>query len=126
MKELPGPEMERKRKQIIKIFKKLGLSITIKIHVVDFLDVQFNLKTNSYKPYMKPNNEPVYINKNSNHPPQVLRELPKSTEKRISNISSSKEIFDISKPIYEKTLNECGFHHKLLYQENVINNIDDN
>ena len=51
MKELPGPEMERKRKQIIKIFKKLGLSITIKmnLHVVDFLDVQFNLKTNSYE-----------------------------------------------------------------------------
>ena len=128
MKDLPGPEMERKRKQIIKIFKKLGLSITIKMnsHVVDFLDVQFNLKTNSYKAYMKPNNEPVYINKNSNHPPQVLKELPKTIEKRISNISSSKEIFDTSKPIYEKTLNECGFQHKLLYQENVINNIDDN
>ena len=127
MKELPGPEMERKRKQI-KIFKKLGLSTTIKmnLHVIDFLDVQFNLKTNSYKPYMKPNNEPVYINKNPNHPPQVLKELPKTIEKRISNISSSKEIFDISKPIYEKTLNECGFQHKLLYQENVINNIDDN
>ena len=111
MKEIPGPEMERKRKQIIKIFKKLGLSITIKInlHAVDFLDVQFNLKTNSYKAYMKPNNEPVYINKNSNNPPQVLKKLPKTIEKRISNISSSKEIFDISKPIYEKTLNECGF-----------------
>ena len=128
MKELPGPEMERKRKQIIKIFKKLRLSITIKmnLHVVDFLNVQFNLKTNSYKAYMKPNTEPVYINKNSNHPPQVLKELPKTIEKRISNISSSKEIFDISKPIYEKTLNECEFQHKLLYQENLINNIDDN
>ena len=112
--------MERKRKQIINIFKKLGLSITIKmnLHVVDFLDVQFNLKTNSYKAYMKPNSEPVYINKNSNHPPpQVLKELPKTIEKRISNISSSKEIFDISKPIYEKTLNECGFQHKLLYKK---------
>ena len=75
---------------------------------------------------MKPNNEPVYINKNSNHPLQVLKELPKTIEKRISNISSSKEIFDISKPIYEKTLNEYGFQHKLLYQENVINNTDDN
>ena len=75
---------------------------------------------------MKPNNEPVYINKNSNHSPQVLKELPKTIEKRISNISSSKEIFDISKPIYEKTLNECGFQHKLLYQENAINNIDGN
>ena len=45
-KELPGPEMERKRKQIIEIFKKLELSITIRmnLHVADFLDIQFNLK----------------------------------------------------------------------------------
>ena len=63
--------MERKRKQIIEIFKKLGLSITIRmnLHVVNFLDIQFNLKTNSYKPYMKVNSVPVYINENSNHPP---------------------------------------------------------
>ena len=53
-KELRGTEMERKRKQIIETFKKLGLSVTIKmnLHVVDFLDIQFNLKTNSYKPYI--------------------------------------------------------------------------
>ena len=67
--------MERKRKQIIDIFKKLGLSITIKVnlHVPDFIDIQFNLKINFYKPYMKPNRVPVYINKNSNHPLQVLK-----------------------------------------------------
>ena len=67
--------MERKRKQIIDIFKKLGLSIMIKVnlHVPDFIDIQFNLKTNFYKPYMKPSSVPVYINKNSNHPLQVLK-----------------------------------------------------
>ena len=82
--------MERKQKQIIEIFKNLGLSITIRmnLHVVDFLDIQFNLKTNSYKPYMKPNSVPVSINKNSNHSLQVLKELPKTIEKRISTISS--------------------------------------
>ena len=74
-KELSGPAMERKRKQIIDIFKKLGLSIMIKVnlHVPDFIDIQFNLKTNFYKPYMKPSSVPVYINKNSNHPLQVLK-----------------------------------------------------
>ena len=39
------------------------------LHVVDFLDMQLNLKKNSYKPYMKPSSVPVYINKNSDHPP---------------------------------------------------------
>ena len=126
-KELRGTEMERKRKQIIETFKKLGLSVTIKmnLHVVDFLDIQFNLKTNCYKQYMKSNSVPVYINKNSNHPLQVLKELPKTTEKRISTISSSKEIFDNSKTIYKDILKKNGFQNKLTHQENIIQNNDE-
>ena len=75
--------MEKKRKQIVEIFKKGGLLITIKmsLHVADFLDIQFNLKRNSSKPYMKSNSVPIFVNKNSNHPPQVLKELPKTIEK---------------------------------------------
>ena len=95
------------------------------LHVLDFLDIQFNLKTNSYKPYMKPNSVPVYINKNSNHPLQVLKELPKTIEKRISTISSSKEIFDNSKIIYEDTLKKSGFQNKLTYQQNIVQNTDE-
>ena len=73
-----GPETERKRKEIIKTFKTYNLSITIEtnIWVVNFLDT-FDLINNIYKPYWKPNGNPVYINKNSNHPPTVLRQLAK-------------------------------------------------
>ena len=62
-KELSSPEWKGNKKKY-RNFKKLGLSITIRmnLHVVDFLVVQFNLKTNFYKPYMKPNSVPVYIN----------------------------------------------------------------
>ena len=77
---------------------------------------------NSFKSYMKPNSVPVYINKNPNHPPQVLKELPKTIEKRISTISSSKEIFDNWKTIYEDTLKKSGFQNKLSYQQNIIQN----
>ena len=65
-----GPEIDRMRKQIIKVFKECGLNIVIKMNLktVDFLDVRFNLTNNTYEPYRKPNNEPVYININSNHP----------------------------------------------------------
>ena len=109
-KNYQGLKWKRNRKQIIENSKRLGLSITIKmnLNVADFLDIQFKLKTNSYK-YMKPNSVPVYINKNSNHPPHVLRELQKTIEKRISNISSSNEIFDNSKNIYENTLKKSVF-----------------
>ena len=74
---------------------------------------------------MKSNSAPVYINKNSNHPLQVLKELPKTTEKRISTISSSKEIFDNSKTIYKDILKKNGFQNKLTHQENIIQNNDE-
>ena len=34
--------------------------------IVDFLDVTFNLDDGTYKPFMKPNDSPLYININSN------------------------------------------------------------
>ena len=73
---------------------------------------------------MKPSIVPVCINNNSNHPPQILKELPKTIEKRISTVSPSKEISNNSKPIYEDTLKKSGFQNKLSYQQNNIQNND--
>ena len=55
---------------------KCGLSITCEVNkkIVDFLDVRFNLKDQTYEPYRKPNNDPVYINKYSKHPPNIINE----------------------------------------------------
>ena len=41
----------------------------------------------------RPNEETNYLHVNSDHPPQILKQLPKSIEKRFSFLSSSKEIF---------------------------------
>ena len=45
------PEIERKKKAIVKIFKGCGLTITIQCHLKteDFLDVTFGLDNNAYK-----------------------------------------------------------------------------
>ena len=61
VKQMPGPELERKWKKIIEIFKKDGLAITIKtnLFVVNFLDIQFNLLNGTFKPNWKPNNDPI-------------------------------------------------------------------
>ena len=60
-----GPKADQKPKNIIKIFKECGLSITCEVNkkIVDFLDVWFNLIDQTYEPYRKLNIEPVYINK---------------------------------------------------------------
>ena len=58
---------------------------------VDFLDVTFNFDKNIYKLYQKPNNIHIYINKNLNHPPNILKQLPKSIAKHIPETSSSED-----------------------------------
>ena len=106
LRDLPGPKTERFRKNVVKIFKDCGLSITSKtnLKIVDYLHVTVDLQNHSYKSYRKPDNLPVYIHKHSNHPPTVLKELPKSIAKRISDLSSSENIFHDAIPVCKKAL----------------------
>ena len=93
------------------------MTITIQCHLktVDFLHVTFDLDNNAYKPFRKENNKPIYINKHSNHPPSILKQLPKSIEKRISETSSNKDVFDKSIKPYKDALKQGGFSETLNY-----------
>ena len=75
----------------------------------------FNITDGSYKPYMKPNNKLSYVHQQSNHPPAVLKNIPLNINKRLTAISSSKEIFDESIAPYQKALTESGYNYKLTY-----------
>ena len=94
-----GPEIQRKRKQVIQIFKNCGLNITVKTNLktANFLEIRLDLVNNTYQANRKPNSERVYINKHSNHPPNILKELPKAVNKRITDISCNQDIFDAAK-----------------------------
>ena len=83
------------------------------LKTVDFLDVRFDLVDNTYQPCHKQNNEPVYIHKQSNHPPNILKEFPKSINKRRSDISCDEHVFNNAKETYEKALESSGFTEKL-------------
>ena len=125
---IPKTEIERKKKQIVKVFKDCGLSITIKCNLKseDFLDVTFDLLNEIYKPYRKPNNKPLYINKHSNHPPNILKQLPKSIEKRISEPSSNIDVFNRSIKIYNGALHESNFKETLKFVIPAPKNNDEN
>ena len=114
---LCGPEIERKRKAIIKLYKECGLNITIQTNltIVNFLDVEMNLDTGTYRPYRKPDNKLAYINRKSNHPPTMIKEVPKAIAKRISDISSSELVFNHSIPVYSDALRKCGFHDNITF-----------
>ena len=93
----------------------MSITIQCNLKTADFLDVTFDLDNNAYKPFRKDNNQPIYINKHSNHPPSILKQLPKSIEKRISETSSNKDIFDESIKPYKDALKESGFSEALNY-----------
>jgi len=117
LKNTTGPQAERIKKDITRRFKQHGLRITIQtnLKVVNYLDVTFNLTNESYRPYRKPNDEPLYISTKSNHPPTIIRQLPAAINRRISDISCNQEMFDNAKPLYEKALKSSGFTENLIY-----------
>ena len=95
LQNLSGPQIERVRKVIVKIFKECRLSIATKtnLKVVQFLDIELDLTNNTYRPYKKPNNKLMYITMSSNHPPSKIKQIPESINRRLSNLSSNEEVF---------------------------------
>ena len=85
---------------------------------VDFLDITLDLVKENYKPYKKPNSELLYVNKQSNHPETVLKQIPNSVNHRLISISSDKSIFDEAKGEYQRSLARSGYDQNLVYPEN--------
>ena len=88
------------------MFKDLGLDITIETNIstVDFLDVSLDLNTGLHKPYRKPIEKLTYIHKHSCHPPITFKNLVMNISKRISRLSSNKDIFERAAPYYDNAL----------------------
>ena len=57
---------------------------------MNFIDVTLDLTTGKYNSYDKPGNVPIYINVESNHPPNFIKNLPESTFRHINKSSSDK------------------------------------
>ena len=117
--ETTARNIEKVRQKIVEIMKENGLNITSKanVKVVDFLDVTLDLQTESYRPFIKPGDRPKYVNYKSNHPPSVIANIPLAVNRRLSSISSSKEIFEQAAPLYQSELKRAGYSHKLEYEQ---------
>ena len=117
--DTPRNSADRIRKEIIKVFKNLGLNITIQItlKVVDFLDVSLNLSTESVHPYRKPNDRPMDIHRQSNHPPNIIKNILSSISRRLTDISSDSAAFEDARQLYDNALRESGFSEQVEFLE---------
>ena len=111
LRNVNGQQIDRMRKNIIKIFKDIGFTIEVEtnLKIVVFLDITFNFNNGTCRPYKKPNDLLSYINKSTNHPPQIINQLSKTINERLSRNSSNEEVFNSSKQQYEKALIDSGY-----------------
>ena len=94
---------------------RLDVIIKCNIKIVDYLDVTFNFNDGIYRHYQKPNSIIQYIHVESNHPPNIIKQISKTIEKRLSQLSSIEEKFNESAHFYEDKLQQSGYKHKLKY-----------
>ena len=110
-------QLERIKKSLQKTFKDFVLEIVAEsnLRIANYLDVTLNLNDGSFRPCDKPDDIIQYINKEFNHPPNLIKHLPASIEKRLSNNSFDEKIFQESAIYYEDTLNKAGYIDKVAY-----------
>ena len=89
--------------------------LLLSLQLGNFLDITLNLANDSYKPYRKPNNEILYIHKESNHPPSITKHLPAAISRRIASLSSDKQAFDSVAHAYDNALKQSNYTTKLQY-----------
>ena len=90
---LRARQVEKIKQQMCEIFQKHDLKITIDVNhkIVNFLDVTLDLDTGIFKPFQKPNDTPLYVNRLSNHPPSIIQNIPAAVNKRLNSISANEE-----------------------------------
>ena len=74
-----------------------------------------DLHQNSYEPFRKPSNTPLYINTESNHPPHTKKNIPIAVNKRLNMLSSSKKLFYSHKEEYQLALKKSGYNYEINY-----------
>ena len=91
-KNCSGPQMEKIKKQLQKVLKSNGLDVIIECNMktVNYLDVTFNLNDCIYRHYQKSDKIIQCIHIKSNHPPNIIKQIPKTNEKRLSQLPPTK------------------------------------
>ena len=102
------------------VFSNNQLQITIEANkkVVNFLDVTLDLNKQSYGPFIKPNNKPLYVHRESN-PPLTLKNILLAVNRRLNEISSCKESFEEAAPVFQEALRNSGYEYTVLPRSNL-------
>ena len=62
----------------------------------------------------------LYIHKQSNHPPSIIKQIPSIKSKRVSDISCDSDHFHKATPDYNNDLKKSGFDENIKYSPNQL------
>ena len=79
------------------------------------MDVTLDLNNGRFKPFNKPGNIPLYVHRKSNHPPNIIKNLPININKRLTELSSDLNTFNEAVPPYQDALTKSGYSYRLTY-----------
>ena len=85
-------QLERIKKSLQKTLKDFGVEIVTESDLRT-LDLTLNFNDRSFRPCHKPDDIIQYINKESNHPPNLINHMPASVENGFQTILSMKNYF---------------------------------
>ena len=113
-----GTQLEKIKQKLQRLFKEYDLEIIAESNqkFVNYLDVTLDLKDGIFRPYHKRSDQMQYIHTESNHPPNIIKNIPASIETRLSNLSSTETIFKESTAHYENNLRQSRYNKKLSYK----------
>ena len=107
---MSGSQLEKVTKELQLLFKVFGLNLLVECndhHI--YLDIKLNVLDRTCKPYQKLENTLQYIHKESNHPPNIIKQIPITVKTRLSNHSSNEIVFRQAVEDYEKTFKKSRY-----------------
>ena len=109
-----------------KTFRDNSLCITSKTNIasVNFLDITLTQATEPYKPYRKPNTQPLYIDKYKNHPRHIIKTLPDTISKRITELCSTKKDFEEAAPFHSEAMKQAKYDCHIYAQKKINRQIN--
>ena len=87
------------------------------------LDVTLDLNTEKFQPYSKTANTPLYVHSKSNHPRNIIRNIPESVNRRLSEISSDEAVFNEAATPYQDALYKSGYRNRKIGTETMRDTI---
>ena len=66
----------------------------------------------------------LYVHNESNHPLSITRNIPVAINKRLNEISSNKESFEKTAPLYQSAINQSGYTYQLTFEADTTSNVE--